>query len=164
MRNKKGQFIKGLYVGFGFKKGSKPWNKNKKGIHLSPKSEFKKGFTPWNKGVKGAQLAWNKGLLGTHFSKKTEFKNGDNKGEQNYKWKGDGVGYWGLHSWVQRTLGKARKCNNRQKKFLPFLCSNYSKTYHWANRSRLYKRNVKDWTSLCISCHLKADRRKIKLC
>lgn len=26
-----------------FKKGIIPWNKNKKGIHLSPKSEFKKG-------------------------------------------------------------------------------------------------------------------------
>lgn len=26
-----------------FKKGNIPWNKNKKGIHLSPKSEFKAG-------------------------------------------------------------------------------------------------------------------------
>lgn len=26
-----------------FKKGNRPWNKNLKGIHLSPKSEFKKG-------------------------------------------------------------------------------------------------------------------------
>ncbi len=26
-----------------FKKGSTPWNKNKKGIHLSPATEFKKG-------------------------------------------------------------------------------------------------------------------------
>lgn len=26
-----------------FKKGRKPWNKDKKGIHLSPKTEFKKG-------------------------------------------------------------------------------------------------------------------------
>lgn len=26
-----------------FRKGNKPWNKNKKGIHLSEKSEFKKG-------------------------------------------------------------------------------------------------------------------------
>ena len=36
---------------FKFKKGHIPWNKGKKGIHLSKKSEFKKGFTPWNKGL-----------------------------------------------------------------------------------------------------------------
>ena len=29
-----------------FKKDSKPWNKNLKGIHLSPETEFKKGGTP----------------------------------------------------------------------------------------------------------------------
>lgn len=32
--------------------GRIPWNKNKKGIHLSSASEFKKGMTPWNKGEK----------------------------------------------------------------------------------------------------------------
>jgi hypothetical protein len=31
-----------------FKKGNAPWNKNLKGIHLSPKSEFKKGSRPIN--------------------------------------------------------------------------------------------------------------------
>ena len=31
-----------------FKKGSIPWNKGKKGIHLSAKSEFKKGQRPVN--------------------------------------------------------------------------------------------------------------------
>src|SRR3990167_3078587 len=29
-----------------FRKGSIPWNKGKKGIHLSPQSEFKKGHKP----------------------------------------------------------------------------------------------------------------------
>ena len=33
MRNKLGQFIKGFI----------PWNKEKKGLHLSEESEFKKG-------------------------------------------------------------------------------------------------------------------------
>ncbi len=51
MRNEKGQFIKGEYWGSGFKVGHIPWNKNKKGIHLSKNSEFKKGMTPWNKGT-----------------------------------------------------------------------------------------------------------------
>lgn len=31
-----------------FKKGNTPWNKGKKGIHLSPSSEFKKGVIPYN--------------------------------------------------------------------------------------------------------------------
>lgn len=31
-----------------FQKGFKPWNKDKKGIHLSPASEFKKGHLPIN--------------------------------------------------------------------------------------------------------------------
>ena len=48
------------------KKGSIPWNKGMKGIHLSRKSEFKKESTPWNKGTVGA----TKG-------NKTSFKKGD---------------------------------------------------------------------------------------
>ena len=32
-----------------FQKGNKPWNKDLKGIHLSPESEFKKGQDPINK-------------------------------------------------------------------------------------------------------------------
>lgn len=32
-----------------FKKGIIPWNKNKKGIHLSPETEFKKGRVSLNK-------------------------------------------------------------------------------------------------------------------
>jgi len=34
-----------------FKKGHSAWNKDKKGIHLSPNSEWKKGREPWNKGL-----------------------------------------------------------------------------------------------------------------
>ena len=36
--------------GEGFDVGNIPWNKGKKGIHLSPNSEFKPGMNPWNKG------------------------------------------------------------------------------------------------------------------
>ena len=36
MRNEKGQFVKGYYSGFGFKKGITPWNKGKK---TGPESE-----------------------------------------------------------------------------------------------------------------------------
>lgn len=37
-----------------FKKGHKPWNKEKKGIHLSPSTEFKKGSVPANASYDGA--------------------------------------------------------------------------------------------------------------
>ena len=32
MRDSKGRFMKGTYVGFGFKKGGVPWNKGEKGV------------------------------------------------------------------------------------------------------------------------------------
>ena len=59
LRDEKGRFVK----------GNIPWNKDKKGIHLSPDTEFKKGFTPWNKGKKISQL----------------------RGENNPNWKGGKV-------------------------------------------------------------------------
>lgn len=39
------------YKTVGYEKGHKTWNKDLKGIHLSPTSEFKKGLVPWNKGM-----------------------------------------------------------------------------------------------------------------
>lgn len=161
-RNKLGQFEGGSYQGSGFKKGHKPWNKGKKGLHLSPETQFKKGIPPWNKGKKGLQVAWNKGIKGTHFSIETEFKKGQNKGIKNGKWRGNRVGYFGLHTWIQRTLGKAASCKNVPQ-YLPFKCSEKSKKFDWANRSRKYKRSLNDWVELCHSCHLKADRRGITL-
>ena len=44
-----------------FKKGRTPWNKNKKGIHLSRKSEFKKGNIPAN--YRGIQYHKNWGKV-----------------------------------------------------------------------------------------------------
>ena len=42
-RTKKGK----LFHNHAFKKGQTPWNKNVKGIHLSPDTEFKKGNVSW---------------------------------------------------------------------------------------------------------------------
>lgn len=122
MRNEKGQFIKGDYQGFGFKKQHKPWNKNVKGIHLSPESEFKKGQEPWNKG------------LPEHL--------------QN-TWKGDDVGYDGLHDWVEKHLGKPKKCE--------FCGTTESRIFQWSNKSGKYKRELSDWQRLCVKCHVNYD-------
>lgn len=79
----------------------------------------------------------------------SRFQKGQLEGEDNVNWKGDKVGYWGLHKWIQRKRGKAKKCA---------ACGG-EKRIQWANLSHEYKRNVTDWKELCQSCHSKYDRR-----
>ena len=133
-----------------------------KGKHFSPTTEFKKGLVPWSKGK-----------IGLHLSPDTEFKKGVrnnpdgefrkghisyNTGKkhlpdsQHWDWKGDDVGYFGLHSWVNRKMGKATKCMKCKK----------TGWCHWANISQEYKRDLSDWISLCPKCHHKFDGRYIK--
>lgn len=72
------------------------------------------------------------------------------KGELHPFWKGDSVGYLGLHRWVYRNLGKAYKCVK---------CDNKTaKRYEWANLSHQYKRDIYDWTQLCQKCHIEYDK------
>ena len=118
-------------------KGRPAWNKGIKRWWKSP-TEFKKGH-----------INWLKGTNGIHQSLKTEFKKGQNIGEENNEWKGKNVGYFALHSWIKRKLGKAKKCIN---------CGKTNKV-QWANKSFEYKRDINDWLSLCYWCHRKYDRR-----
>lgn len=102
--------------------------------------------------------------------KKTWFQKGiipHNKGkehlreENNPGWKGDGVGYIALHSWVRRYKGKPIKCENedciypRADKNGRVLVA--PKRYDWANISHEYKRDLNDWKQLCVSCHKRYD-------
>jgi len=64
-------------------------------------------------------------------------------GSNNPAWKGDGVGYSGLHAWIRSKLGKAKKCINGHK----------STIYFWANVSGNYHRDILDWHELCNSCN-----------
>lgn len=79
------------------------------------------------------------------------FKPGDPRitGLNNYGWKGDDVGYHGLHHWVNRQLGKAKVC----------LKCGSKENVVWANKSHKYKRDLQDWLELCQSCHIKYDRK-----
>jgi len=71
------------------------------------------------------------------------------KDEKNPAWKGDDVGYHGIHRWVIRKLGTPKKCAH---------CNSVSKKkYEWANKNHEYKRNLQDWMRLCTSCHRKHD-------
>lgn len=70
--------------------------------------------------------------------------------EESPNWKGDDVGMGALHNWVERKLGKPRKCEH---------CLSEDKDiYDWSNISQQYKRKLSDWQRLCRKCHIKYDR------
>lgn len=64
-------------------------------------------------------------------------------------WKGDNVGYFGLHKWVREKLGSPKKCEH---------CGTKKRRIVWANKSREYKRELADWIALCEPCHKIYDR------
>lgn len=109
--------------------------KIKKGQRLSPETEFKKGNKPWNDGVTG----YSTSMRGE--------KRPDVTGENNGSWKGDDVGYHGLHKWVHRHKTKPVECEFCGRK----------DNIQWANKSGEYKRDLDDWIALCLSCHSKYD-------
>lgn len=113
--------------------------KIKKGQRLSVSTEFKKGDSPWNKSLLGFGV-WPKWSA---------------KGQKNPAWKGDKVGYFGLHLWIANNYGKINRCD---------VCgvSSADKKYHWANLSGKYIRNVSDWKRMCVSCHSKYDKSWLK--
>ena len=78
--------------------------------------------------------------------KKTHFRQ---LGENNSNWKGDKVGYGGLHSWVKQRLIKPEICTK---------CKT-GKALDLANISGHYKRDLSDWEWLCRRCHMIGDGR-----
>ena len=64
-------------------------------------------------------------------NKTGQFVKGEMVGENNNKWKGNLVGYFGVHAWIYRQLGKADICED---------CGSV-KNVQWANISGKYKRN-----------------------
>jgi hypothetical protein len=99
--------------------------------------------------------SWNKSLLG--------FRAGEKRpgiipqGEKNGCWKGEKVGYRGLHIWVAKSLGKPKRCSNCGD------AKGSERRYHWANRSQKYKRVLTDWIRLCAVCHKAYDAGKISI-
>ena len=68
------------------------------------------------------------------------------------RYKGENVGYWGLHRWLDRTLGRPKKCTHCK--------TTEASKYHWANISGEYKRDVNDFIRLCPLCHKAFDKGK----
>lgn len=72
-------------------------------------------------------------------------------GEKSGTWKGDKVGYWGIHKWLYKYYGKANYCENLK-------CSKKSKIFHWALiKNKNYERKRDNFMQLCMSCHWKYD-------
>lgn len=83
---------------------------------------------------------------------------------ENPSWKGDNIGYRGIHVWVKRKLGKPIKCENPEcfypKKDIYGRILLKSKRFVWANISGEYKRDLSDWHQLCTSCNHKDGVKK----
>jgi hypothetical protein len=101
------------------------------------------------------RISWN---LGSHLIA--------NVGEKNYNWKGDRASKVAIHYWLYRRLGKATKCSNPNC-FYPRRSGHrilfYPQSFEWANISHEYHRDVKDFISLCVSCHHLYDYHKCDL-
>lgn len=74
------------------------------------------------------------------------------------RWKGDSVGYYGVHDWLTKHFGQPIGCEE---------CGldDPERKYHWANLSGLYLRLRSDYKRMCVPCHRKYDyaaRRKNK--
>ena len=69
-------------------------------------------------------------------------------GEEHHNWKTK-PGYDALHDWVRRHKGKAKHCEQ---------CGdNEPRAYNWANISGEYKRELSDFKSMCVPCHMEYD-------
>ncbi len=118
---------------------------------------FNKKHIPWNKGKKNPpQCGFQKGHKFFKGGEKGWFKKGHKSlsGKNAPNWVGDNISYRGVHSWIQKTLGKpliCSKCGTRK-----------SKIYDWSNISGKYLRTINDWQRLCRKCHIHYDRKTRK--
>ena len=125
-----------------FRKGQNPWNKGMKGFRAGiphTKEHSRKIGIANRLALKGRKLS------SSHKESIAESMKGKHLNELNPSWKGDNVGYVGLHSWIRRHYGTREQCDK---------CGTTKKRmYHWANISGSYKRDRDDWIRVCVPCH-----------
>lgn len=139
----------------GRQKGCIPWNK---GIPRTEEvkrkiSVARKGKTYSNQ-LKNLEKGrgWNKGIKHTKETIEKMSQSAKNRvGEKNANWKGDDVGYSGIHAWIKLKMGFPNTCEHCGKFGLK------GKQIHWANKNHKYKRDIDDWIRLCASCHKNYD-------
>lgn len=123
------------------KTSSKQWSRR---FCCSMSCAAKYRGSPW--------LEKHKMKKGSQLGKSTQFKKGEGRGYKNINWKGDKVGYYGLHTWIQRQYGKPQFCEECK--------TSERRLYHWANISGKYLRDRNDWKRMCVPCHKKFDLQK----
>ena len=109
----------------------------------------------------GSRIAWNRGLPMTWTPARMKGKTPWNKGvpspfveELSPIWKGDKVGYFGMHKLVANWKGTPKCCEKCGRKDLP------KNNYHWATVDHKYRRVLDDYIRLCVKCHSEFDRDK----
>lgn len=121
---------------------------------------FQNGNIPWNKGKRMSEIMRKRliknhvGFSGKSHSQETKEKirkaiKGENRNEANGMWKGNMVGYKGLHTWVRRRLVKPSLCQ---------VCKR-NPPYDLANIRGDYKRELMGWQWICRRCHMRLDGR-----
>lgn len=137
--------------------GKIPKSAFKKGQHPSPKTEFKKGVAHpyWGKSspVLGKRWTLSKEVREAKRLRQKGLKH-NIADEKHPMWKGNDVGYRGLHTWIERKSGKPTVCEFCGMKNL------IGHKIHWANKSGDYKRDLNDWIRLCAKCHKQYDNPK----
>lgn len=89
-----------------------------------------------------------------HKDKLSKAKKGVYAQESNPAWKGDEVGYRGIHKWVNRWKGDSNICEH---------CgTTTAKKYEWSNIDHKYRRVLEDYIRLCTRCHRKYDYSLVK--
>lgn len=134
-------------------KGSKLSQKTKDKISAALKGKIPKNLALINANKRGS----GNPMWGKHTSALQKATVSAIRGVLHHNWKGDKVGYCGLHDWLRNTEGLADKCENID-------CSREGKrVFHWANITGVYERKRKHWAMLCVTCHNRFDKNKIKL-
>jgi len=136
-------------------KGYRVTEEVKKKISLALKGKIPKNIkmiAGWNKGLKVSEKM--KQRISNTLKKKgiKPILPFVSYGKDNPNWKGNNVSYSGLHYWLRRKLGEPKVCEH---------CKSSKRRLTWANKSWKYKRDIKDWISLCYSCHKYYDLKRL---
>lgn len=163
----------------GVPKGTIPWNKGTKGIVRPNKGSFKKEHRTnigrhFNRSLEANEAQSIRMTGQPRRGNPTKWKHTPEtiekirqltilttpRGEKNYLWKGDKVGYGALHSWVRNQMGKADHCDDCGLHKIPKGMKTY---FEWSNISGKYKRDIKDFKQRCKKCHETLDRGRRKI-
>lgn len=69
------------------------------------------------------------------------------RGKRHPLWRGDNIGYAGVHQWFRETYPPPSQCSHCKQ----------ARKLEAANRSGRYLRRKYDWVYLCHPCHVKMD-------